>query len=119
MLQDIRMYFREMNIAEGFADVMLRIPPEAVHFLTYEEANSYGLTNIDPVFQETVDLREAQKFGLDRREYVRRKALADKTCPDIAADFHRWTACHDGTLRTGRPPVQAVPDFSKYGTPVR
>jgi hypothetical protein len=38
MLQDIRMYFPEMNVAEGLADAMLRIPPEEVRFLTEEEA---------------------------------------------------------------------------------
>ena len=52
MLQDIRTYFREMNVAEGLADAMLRIPPEEVRFLTEEEAKAYGLTMMDPVYEE-------------------------------------------------------------------
>lgn len=121
MLQDIRAYFREMNVVEGLADAMLRIPPEEVHYLTDEEAKAYGLTNVDPVFQETLDLNEAQKLGLDRREYVRRKALADRSCPmpSRTADFNRWTACLQETLKTGRPPLQTTPDFSQYGTPAK
>jgi ATP-dependent protease ClpP protease subunit len=70
LLQDIRAYFREMNISENLADAMLRIPPGDVHFLTNEEASTYGLTMVDPVFQETLDLKQAQKYGLDRREYA-------------------------------------------------
>ncbi len=122
MLQDIRSYFREMNVAEGLADAMLRIPPEDVHYLADWEAKAYGLTMMDPVFEETLDLKRAQKFGLDRREYLRRKALADKSCQApgpgaVLADFNRFTACIDETLKTGHVPRQSVPDFSKFGSP--
>jgi ATP-dependent protease ClpP protease subunit len=127
MLQDIRSYFREMNVAENLADAMLRIPPEDVHYLTEREAKAYGLAMIDPVFQETLDLKQAQRFGLDRREYVKRKALADRNCQpptpsvtgvsEVVPALNRWSACIDETLKTGRAPPQAIPDFSKHGTP--
>ena len=51
MLQDIRTYFPEMPL-RGSHDAMLRIPPEEVRFLTEEEAKAYGLTMMDPVYEE-------------------------------------------------------------------
>lgn len=119
MLQDIRSYFREMNVAEGLADAMLRIPPKDVHYLTEQEAKAYGLTRVDPVFEETNDLQQAQKYGVDRRELMRRRALVEKNCrfPELgsADDPHlsRYSACIEATMKTGRPPVQAVPDASR------
>jgi hypothetical protein len=41
--------------------------------------NSYGLTAIDPIEEETSDLQMAQMYGLDCGEYMRRKSLAERT----------------------------------------
>ena len=40
------------NAAEGLADAKLRIPPVEVRFPTEEEAKAYGLTMMDPVYEE-------------------------------------------------------------------
>jgi hypothetical protein len=42
MLQDIRLYLREMNVSERLADDMLATEPERVHILTKAELKSYG-----------------------------------------------------------------------------
>jgi hypothetical protein len=122
MLDRIRAYLHEMNVAEGLADAMLRIPPEEVHFLTFDEADAYGLTIADPVFQETMGLKKAQQLGLDRQEYVRRNTLANRDChqPGAGADLaamRQWTSCIEQTLKTGHVGALPTPDFSRYGTP--
>jgi hypothetical protein len=48
MLQQVRSYFREMNVAEQLADAMLRIEPENMRILNGAELISFGLTPEDP-----------------------------------------------------------------------
>jgi hypothetical protein len=76
-LQDIRSYFREMNVSEQLADAMLRINPENMRVLDNAALNSFSLTDVDPIEQETRELMVAQQYGLSRQEYMRRKALAN------------------------------------------
>jgi hypothetical protein len=114
-LQDIRSYFREMNVSEGLADAMLRIDPENVRFLGESELESYGLTMFDPVEAEMRDLEGATLYGLDRREYLRRKALSTSRCDPIR-DIREWSACGQTVMKTGKAP--ALPDFSAFSTPV-
>jgi hypothetical protein len=80
MLQEMRAYLREMNVSERLADDMLAIEPADVRYLSNKQLDDYGLRYIDPIEQETIDLQEAQHWGLDRREYMRRKALQKTNC---------------------------------------
>jgi hypothetical protein len=80
LLQDIRSYFREMNVSEQLADAMLRINPENMRVLNDAQLNAYGLTFDDPIAQETRDLETAQIHNLSRQEFMRRKALAEYRC---------------------------------------
>lgn len=48
MLQEIRSYFREMNVSEQLADAMLRIEPDKIRLLNVAALESYGLTPMDP-----------------------------------------------------------------------
>jgi len=87
MLQDIRSYFREMNVSEQLADAMLRVEPKNIRFLDYDALRLYGLTAVDPVEQETLDLQEAQSFQLDRQEYIKRKAFQNACVRETATTF--------------------------------
>jgi ATP-dependent protease ClpP protease subunit len=87
MLQEIRLYLRDMNVSERLADDMLATEPERVHILTRTELTGYGLVGVDPAEQQRIaiereahDVQEANKLGLDRREYTRRKALGLSSC---------------------------------------
>ncbi len=80
MTYQIRTYLREMNVSDRLADDMMIVPPERVRFLSDIELMNYGLGIVDPVTAEQIDLSEAQKFGIDRREYMRRKELAHTLC---------------------------------------
>ena len=107
LLQDLRAYLREMNVSERLADDMLAIEPENVHYLTQAELNRYGLAGIDPVEQQTKavehemrDVIKANQLGLDRREYTRRKALANDLCS--LASVHDKMACKRRVLKSVR-----------------
>jgi hypothetical protein len=115
VLQDIRSYFREMNVSEGLADAMLRIDPENMRLLSESELESYGLTMFDPVEAEMRDLEGATRYGLNRQEYLRRKALSASRCDPIR-DIREWSACGQTVMKTGKAP--ALPDFSAFSTPV-
>jgi ATP-dependent protease ClpP protease subunit len=112
MLQDIRAYLREMNVSERLADEMMKTSPSSVRYLTAEEQESFGLSVMDPIERETSALVEAQKLGLDRIEYNKREALSIKVCP-LNSSFY---SCHDSMMKTGS---SNLPDFSKFGTPIR
>lgn len=120
-LQDIRSYFREMNVSEQLADAMVRIEPKDVRFLNYDLLRTFGLTATDPVEQETLDLQEAQAFGLDRQEYMKRKSLSERICPKGITGFPQ-TECWFSVMETGRAPAASKPtgkpDFSSFGIPL-
>jgi ATP-dependent protease ClpP protease subunit len=105
VLQNMRAYLREMNVSERLADEMLATEPDKVRFLIPSELKAYGLWATDPVEQEkraieneTRDVQEANKLGLDRREYIRRKVLGEHLCPDSEPEF--WQ-CRRRVLQTG------------------
>jgi hypothetical protein len=115
-LHDIRSYFREMNVSEQLADAMLRIEPEHMRLLNDAALSSYGLTYEDPIARETKELQIAQKYGLSRQEYMRRKALAGSRCASPT------TFCYQKIIETGSVDPRISPDeedFSQYGRPVR
>jgi hypothetical protein len=105
-LQDIRSYFREMNVSEQLADAMLRIEPKNIRLLDYGAQRNYGLTTTDPIEQETLELQDAQWFKLDRQEYMKRKAVSERVCPkdhgspEIECRF---------AIMEGRPPPASRP----------
>jgi hypothetical protein len=111
VLQDIRTYLRDMNVAEKLADDMLRTNPEDIRLLSRADLANDGLTEVDPVAMEIFELEQAQKYGLDRQEYMRRKKLAEAQCGGPAS---LGTGCYQSILKTG---FWQQPDFSKYGVP--
>jgi ATP-dependent protease ClpP protease subunit len=109
MLQAMRAYLKEMNVSERLADDMLKTEPEAVHFLSEEELSAYGLAGIDPgeqqrraIEKEAQDVQEAKGLGLDRLEYIRRKALGDRICEYTSGSYMDYVKCKQTVLRTGR-----------------
>ena len=107
LLGKIRAYLRAMNVVDSLADAMLQINPENMHMLSAVELSQYGLSEIDPVAMETFDLEQAQKYGLDRQEYMRRKSLAEQQCGGAVS-----TACYQSVLKAGH---FEQPDFTQYG----
>jgi hypothetical protein len=93
---------------------LLATPPERVHFLTEAELRAYGLANVDPAEQqrkaienEVREVQEAQRLGLDRQEYTRRKALGESQCGytssgEPVTDYSEFWNCKKSILTTGR-----------------
>jgi ATP-dependent protease ClpP protease subunit len=113
LLQDIRSYFREMNVSEGLADEMLKTPASQVRFLTVKEQDRLGLVLMDPVEDELISLSAAKRLGISRLEFNRRRALVAKLCPND--DY--FVSCADRLYATGKP--QEPADLSRFGTPVK
>ena len=102
-----------MNGSEKLGNDMLATPPERVHNLTQAELKEYGLGGVDPVEQqrraianEMREVEEVKRLGLDRQEYVRRKALGDRLCVYTIAgepvtNDSDFLNCKERVLKTG------------------
>jgi hypothetical protein len=108
-LDEMKSYLREMNVSERLAEAMLRVDPENMRILSETELESYGLTLFDPVEAELQDLEAAKRWGLDRREYLRRKAISTKRCDPIR-NTAEWVACGSAVMKTGKAPP---PEFGR------
>jgi hypothetical protein len=84
-LEQLRSYFREMNISERLADDMMVIPSTSVKWLTAGDIEMYGLGVDDPIIQETKALKNAKKYGLTRIEYERKLQSVREVCT-LSAD---------------------------------
>jgi hypothetical protein len=84
--EQLRAFFREMNISERLADDMMVIPSSQIKWLSARDIETYGLGVDDPVIQETKILINAKKYGLSRMEYERRWQLVRQLCIIGTAD---------------------------------
>ena len=76
----IYLYFEDMNIPRSLPEEMLRIPPEQIKMLSFDQAMQFGLNGKDPVAQERDDAANAKRYGISRPEYLLRRSNALKTC---------------------------------------
>ena len=126
VLNDIRVYLREMNVSEQLADAMLRIEPDRIRWLNAAEAQRYGLTEYDPVDKELSDLEQAKRWKVDRVEYMRRSRLVESICRRLPRSDD-WSECFNAIMRTGEwsgsvsrsqstaPSTTPAPCYSCYG----
>lgn len=90
-------YFDEMNIPRSLPEVMLRIPPEQIKMLSFDETEQFGLVGKDPVAQERDDGSNAKRFGISRQEYLVRRSRALKACTSPPPNYID-TDCYDAIL---------------------
>jgi hypothetical protein len=100
----IRAYFKEMNIPDVLADDMLRIAPRNVKFLTYAEAERYGLQGGDAAYEESEASKGAKHYGISKEQYYERQARWLKMCEqklDRNGNFNdnEWMSCIDQIMR--------------------
>ena len=117
MLDELRAYFREMNVAERLADEMLKTSPREMRYLNPSEQDRFGLVIFDPVESELSMLQDAKKLGIDRAEYYRRQNLILKYCYPHPED----SLCYQTVMETGKAPAAVPPsnaDLSRFGAPV-
>ena len=105
----VKIYLAEMNLPIALYDAMIQIPPESVRLLTQRELQSFGLGETDPVEQELMDASEARKYGLDKLEYMQRKAELSNVCSNAwsvgqsTGDFADYFACKERLMRGDAP----------------
>ena len=102
-LEQIKSYFREMNVSPRLATDMLAVEPESVRMLSLKELQSYRLSGVDPneqerraLSREIHDLKEAEELGIDRIEYTKRKARANAACSAATEYFD----CYSRAMKT-------------------
>lgn len=97
MTAQVYAYFDEMNIPRSLPEEMLRIPPEQMRMLTFDETQQYGLNGKYPVEQELDDSFAAKRFGVSRQEYLARRNRALQTCTSLKP-YSIDTACLNAIL---------------------
>lgn len=90
-------YFNEMNIPQSLSEEMLRIPPEDLKMLTFDQTVLFGLDGKDPVAQEMDDSANAKRYGISRQEYLARRNHALITCKSPPPNFLDST-CYNAVL---------------------
>ena len=100
----VRTFFQEMNVSDTLYDAMLRVPPETIRVLSQDELMSFGLQGMDPVQQELLDSGEAQRYGVSRSEYLRRKSLSTQVCDRVlqSGQFAAFRECDERIKSTGK-----------------
>lgn len=79
---ETKKYLNAMNMPASLFDAMISVPPEEIRKLSSEELKAFRLSQSDPVAQEGDDNDEARKYGVDKVEYLRRKARRATVCRD-------------------------------------
>lgn len=100
MTAQVYEYFDEMNLPRSLPEVMLRIPPEQMKMLSFDETERFGLVGKDPVAQERDDASNAKRFGISRQEYLIRRSRALKACKSPPPNYID-TACYEAILKRG------------------
>lgn len=95
-------FLRDMNLSDRLYDAMVQVPSEDMRNLDFTELEYFGLNLTDPVEGEYMDSAGAAKYGINKAEYLKRKAVADK-CPNVVETFD---ACVEHVFSTGYLPSQ-------------
>lgn len=72
--KNIKEYLTSVNVPTSLYDVMFRIPPEKVRYLSDKELQDYNLSEDDPYYKEAADARIAKHFGVTKSVYQNGKS---------------------------------------------
>lgn len=73
----VKSYLSYVNVPTSLYDLMFRIPPEKVRFLSDVELQEFNLNEDDPFFKEAEYATAANKVGLTKLEYIKRRRGCD------------------------------------------
>lgn len=76
----VRPFLKESGVLDTLWDDMIKIPPDQIRHLTPEQLAQYGLTGMDPAFEDYLDGIEASKYRLSKTKYYEVKAIATEMC---------------------------------------
>lgn len=88
--KSIKAYLTSVNVPPSLYDIMFRIPPEKVRYLTDREMQEFNLNEDDPYYKEARDAEQATKLNLPKSEYQRRYgACSRESGANAAACFNK------------------------------
>jgi len=73
----VKEYLSYVNVPTSLYDLMFRIPPEKVRFLSDVELQEFNLNEDDPFFKEAEYATAANKVGLTKLEYIKHRRGCD------------------------------------------
>ena len=94
----VKDYLAYVNVPTSLYDVMFRIPPEKMRYLSRTELQEFNLSEDDPYLKEARDAKNASDAGLSKSEYQKRMA----ECAGLPNDDAE-TACYAKLFRLRRP----------------
>lgn len=102
--QASKLFLREMNLPEELYEAMVRTPPEEIRLLDRNELSAFGLNKTDPVEEDFFNSLGAQKYGLTKQEYLRRKSHTKQACNSAlqSGNVNAYNDCGERVMRTGQ-----------------
>lgn len=76
----VKEYLNEMNINPVLYDDMIRISSGGVKFLSEQDLERYGLSEMDPYMEEAHSAYQAKELKISKQELLKRKAKIDRDC---------------------------------------
>ena len=87
---NIKAYLTSVNVPPSLYDVMFRIPPEKVRYLTDREMQEFNLNEDDPYYKEARDAEQATRLNLPKSDYQRRySACSRESSANVADCFNK------------------------------
>jgi hypothetical protein len=77
-------YLKEMNISPRLLDAMNEVPSYKIRYLTQSEAESFGISEYDPVYLEQRQGAIAKKLGVGMLEAQRRTIALIRQCDALS-----------------------------------
>lgn len=87
--QSAKSFLKDMNVPTSLYDEMMSVPPQKLRLLTEQELARFGIGQSDPAYQDNSDAKAARAYGLDKKEYLRRKERADRICSALDVDAQK------------------------------
>jgi hypothetical protein len=97
----VAQYLGAMNITPRLIDAMNAVPSDEIRWLTKDEMNAMGLGVPDPIWQDRSDTLWAERYGLTKQEYYRRKQMAESRCELFVTVNAAHQRCQEDVMTTG------------------
>lgn len=100
VLNSTREFLTSINIPQSLAEDMFSIPPEDIRILSKADLSKYRLDQTDIVANEADSLKQAERLGISRLEYMRRtNDLKNSKVMDVCMAMKDQNKQHECTLR--------------------
>lgn len=106
--KNVKDYLSSVNVPTSLYDVMFRIPPEKVRYLSESELQEYNLSEDDPYYKAAEDAANAKLAGLPMSEYLRRNSECQH-----AANQNVANECFSRLFSPKEPGLRRIGDLPK------